>query len=104
MTSTGGQATDDSSDPNLSADGRYVKFISPATNIDANGAYGLFVFDRSTGRPKRVSLSAAGLPVTGEYISTMSPDGRYIAFTTGALATGQDNRQLYLRDRGAPAG
>jgi Tol biopolymer transport system component len=102
-TATGGQATDDSFAPSVSADGRFVTFTSLATNIDQNGAYGVFVLDRSTGRLRRVSLSAAAVPVRGEFDSTMTPDGRYVVFTSPDLVSDRYDRQLYLRDRGVPA-
>ena len=47
----------------ISADGRFVVFDSPATNLvagDTNGAVDVFVRDRSTGATERVSVDSSG--------------------------------------------
>lgn len=69
----------------ISDDGRYVAFKSEATNLvrgDRNGATDVFVHDRATGTTERVSLDNAGreIPGGGDEPS-ISPDGRYVAFT-----------------------
>lgn len=49
--------------PALTADGRYVAFVSWATNLtpgDSNGAADVFVKDRQTGALERVSVAADG--------------------------------------------
>src|SRR5262249_50865216 len=52
----GVQADGDSSQPTLSADGRFVAFSSSATNLvtgDTNGVMDVFVHDRLTGQTRR---------------------------------------------------
>src|SRR5207247_262593 len=49
--------------PALSADGRFVAFVSFATNLvagDTNGATDVFVHDRQTGTTERVSVASDG--------------------------------------------
>lgn len=94
-----------------SADGRFVVFVSDATNLvpnqsDANGANDIFVRDRQTGTTKLVS-HAAGSPSTAADALSDSPaisaDGRWIAYAS--LATdiaGLDlngGADIYLYDR-----
>jgi Tol biopolymer transport system component len=58
--SAGTEGDGDSSDPSISADGRYIAFESDATNLlagDTNGAYDVFVRDRQTGTTTLVSKS-----------------------------------------------
>ena len=59
--STGHQANADSLSPAISADGRYVAFISAASNLvsgDTNGVGDVFVHDRVTGMTERVSVDS----------------------------------------------
>ena len=87
--STGTQANLNSiccgqSQPAISADGRYVTFISLAYNLvpgDTNGFRDVFVHDRQTGQTTRVSVDSAGNEGDGdEYSTSISADGRYVAF------------------------
>jgi D-arabinose 1-dehydrogenase-like Zn-dependent alcohol dehydrogenase len=86
--SSGNQANDYSFYPSISADGRYVAFGSPATNLvtgDTNDQPDVFVRDRTEGITQRVNLDSCGAQAnSGEYLSPdISPDGRYVAFTSG---------------------
>ena len=50
--------------PSISADGRFVAFLSDATNLvpgDTNGAGDVFVRDRQTGTTERVSVGPGGV-------------------------------------------
>src|SRR5207247_9811592 len=61
--SAGNQGDGSSFSPWLSADGRFVAFVSYATNLvpgDTNGALDVFVHDRQTGTTERVSVDSAG--------------------------------------------
>jgi Tol biopolymer transport system component len=77
----------------LSADGRYVAFVSAATNLvpgqdDRNGSVDVFLRDRVTATTLLVSRSAASATVTANneaFAVTVSPDGRYVAWA--GLAT-----------------
>ncbi len=58
ISSDGGQANGDSSNPSVSADGRYVAFWSHANNLDfgdTNGLPDLFIHDRRSHATERVS-------------------------------------------------
>ncbi|MEA2000282.1 MAG: cadherin domain-containing protein, partial [Actinomycetota bacterium] len=74
-----------SSDPAISADGRYVAFWSDATNLvdgDSNTFSDVFVHDRQTGSTTRVSVHSDGI-TQGDGTSfspDISADGRYVAF------------------------
>jgi LPXTG-site transpeptidase (sortase) family protein len=91
--------------PVISADGRYVAFISSDSNLvpgDTNGLVDVFVHDRQTGTTRRVSVSSSG--VQGNGISNSKPsisaNGRYIVFDSNAtnLVAGDHNPGVYLHD------
>ncbi|HEV7534200.1 MAG TPA: hypothetical protein VGP90_01120, partial [Acidimicrobiia bacterium] len=72
VTSDGKPANGDSFDPALSADGRFVAFVSDATNLvrgDTNGAADVFVHDRETGRTTRASLGSDGAQIDSDAFS-----------------------------------
>ena len=59
--SSGAQGNSLSARPSISADGRYVAFISSAMNLvagDTNGRDDVFVYDRQTGRTTRISVDS----------------------------------------------
>src|SRR2546429_3008796 len=61
--SAGSQADGESSSPAISADGRFVAFVSFATILvagDSNGRGDVFVRDRLTQTTERVSVDSAG--------------------------------------------
>jgi hypothetical protein len=87
-----------SSYPQLTPDGRYVAFGSSSTNLvsgDTNGIQDDFVHDNITGATRRISVSSAG--AQGDNVSypmlAISPNGRYVAFTSAAtnLVSGDTN-------------
>src|SRR5262245_54946947 len=54
--------------PDCSADGRYVAFYSAASNLvplDTNVATDIFVIDRLSGTPERVSVDSSGVQGNG---------------------------------------
>ncbi len=84
----GAQANDESQDPSISEDGRFVAFQSLATNLvadDTNGARDVFVRDRQTGQTVRVTAWDGSEP-NGDSVFTpqLSGDGCYLAFTSRA--------------------
>ena len=97
----------DSTDPSISADGRYVAFDSLASNLvagDSNGSYDVFVRDLKLHRTYRVSVSSAGAQGdNGSYSPSVSANGRYVAFASDAtnLVAGDANgySDVFLRDR-----
>jgi hypothetical protein len=76
-------------DPAIPANGRFVAFESPATNLvpgDTNGWFDVFVHDRQTGKTRRVSVSTGGAQGNiNSFNAATSADGRFVAF--GSYAT-----------------
>jgi len=105
--SAGNQGNDFSGYPSISAEGRYVAFESLAMNLvpgDANGVRDVFVHDRQTGETERVSVDSAGNQGNdGSGYSSISADGRYVAFTSWAsnLVPGDTNGydDVFIHDR-----
>jgi Tol biopolymer transport system component len=68
----------------ISADGRYVAFVSQASNLvadDTNRNWDIFVRDRLTHRTRRVSVSSRGTQANrSSGAPSISPEGRYVAF------------------------
>ena len=91
VNSAGAEGNNDSTHPSISADGRYVAFVSTANNLvgnDSNNAADIFVRDRQTNTTIRASMSSLGGQANGLAGSAMpdiSADGRYVAFVS--LAT-----------------
>jgi Tol biopolymer transport system component len=106
--STGGAPGNSHSDrPSISADGRYVAFISQSTNFDAgdtNGFTDVFVRNRLSATTERVSVALAGAQENDWSFSTsITPDGRFVAFGSYAsnLVAGDLNgdADVFVRDR-----
>ncbi len=104
----GAEATDSSSFPAISADGRFVAFESSASDLvggDTNSANDIFVHDRQTGTTERVSVATGGTQATGgdSYYPAISADGRFVAFYSGAtnLVSGDTNGKadVFVHDR-----
>lgn len=96
----GGDPNGVSSDADVSADGRYVVFVSAASNLvpgDTNGVVDVFVRDLVAGSTQRVTdgngPSAA---------PAISPDGGYVSFASAAsnLVSGDDNgvQDVFMAD------
>lgn len=91
----------------ISDDGRWVLFSSSATDLvagDTNGVADVFLRDRQMGTTERVSLASGGGQLTGTSSSAaLSPDGRYVLFTSLAsdVVAGDTNgaRDVFLIDR-----
>jgi Tol biopolymer transport system component len=98
--------------PQISGDGRFVAFVSDATDLtaagDTNGVRDAFVRDLRTGRTERVSVSSdeapGDAPTEGVAISA---DGRYVVFNSyadldpgpGGPVIGPTGGFVYVRDR-----
>jgi len=91
----------------ISASGRFVAFISAASNLvpgDTNGESDVFVHDRQTGTTERVSVDSGGKQANGSSTGpAVSGDGRFIAFATTAsnLVPGDSNGEsdVFVHDR-----
>ncbi|MCA1845405.1 MAG: hypothetical protein LC792_19875 [Actinobacteria bacterium] len=86
VASDGTEGDGDSSSPSISSDGRFVAFVSSATNLvagDTNDATDVFVHDRWTGRTRRVSVASDGTEGDGSSMSpSISGDGTTVAFNS----------------------
>ncbi len=91
----------------ISAGGRFVAFQSDADNLvagDTNGVQDVFLRDRRSGTTERVSLDSAGTQGNySSYYPSISTDGRFVAFASGAtnLVPGDTNgaQDVFVRDR-----
>lgn len=124
VNSSGAQGNRWSDTPSISADGRYVSFRSGADNLvpgDTNNVCDMggdptpeencpdvFIHDRLTKETTRVSVSSNGTEGNGQSYAgdsgaTISADGRFVAFNSGAsnLVPGDTNdmRDFFVRDR-----
>lgn len=84
-------------DASMSDDGRYVSFLSEASDLvpgDTNGWQDVFVNDRRTGVTRLASVTATGAPANGfSSRAVMSRSGRYVLFSSYAsnLVPGDTN-------------
>ncbi len=95
-----------SSQPDISADGRWVAFSSWARNLataDTNKWSDVFVRDMSTGQTQLASLTFRNRAAdNGSYSPSISDDGRRVVFESAAtnLVTGDKGaRDVFVRDR-----
>ena len=97
VASNGTQGNYVSSNPAISADGRFVAFESYADNLvpgDTNGYTDVFMHDNQTGITTRVSVASNGTQANYvSFSSSLSADGRYVAFRSMAnnLVPGDTN-------------
>lgn len=95
--------------PSISANGRYVSFVSTASNLvtgDTNKDADVFVRDLMLNVTKRVSISSsekqAEGSVNGEGTPVISADGRYVVFNSTAsnlVSNDKNNRvDTFVRD------
>jgi Tol biopolymer transport system component len=107
LDSAGGEGNGGSAGARISADGRFVAFVSTASNLvsgDTNGFTDCFVHDRETGETTRVSVDSAGAEGNSpSFQPTLSADGRFVAFMSEAtdLVAADTNgaRDVFLHDR-----
>ena len=106
VASDGTEGDQGSDSPAISADGRYLAFVSGASNLvsENNGYDHVYLHQRLTGQTTRVSVAGDGGPATGDSSSpAISADGRYVAFASGATdLVSDDNNEfddVYLHDR-----
>ncbi len=102
----GGDSNDRSSNPAISADGRYVAFNSLASDLvtgDGNGFDDVYVRDLQTSTNRRASLDTGGGDTNGDsFTPAISGDGRIVAFHSLAtdLVGGDTNglSDVFTRD------
>jgi TolB protein len=115
------QANDESTGPMISANGRFVAFLSRASNLSGDTAMcpwntpatkscmDVFIRDRMSGTTELISVSSLGASGDGDTLDSgrgpvdVSPDGRFVAFSSKAtnLVPGDSNQasDVFLRDR-----
>ena len=86
--SSGAQGNDDSDQPAISSDGRYVAFQSLASNLvagDTNATADIFLHDRQSGSTVRVSVDSTGAQSNSWCESpSISADGQVVSFWSSA--------------------
>lgn len=106
-----------SSSPAISSDGRWIAYVSEATDLvtgqaDTNGAKDVFLYDRTSGAnalASRTSSSATGTGNGPSVDPSLSADGRYVAFSSTAsnlvagVADAAGLQDVFLHDRATGA-
>ena len=93
--------------PSISADGRWIAFVSNADDLlagDTNGVADIFVYDRLTEQIERVSVSSEGTQANAASARpSISANGRFVAFESLAdnLVPGDTNAtsDIFVHDR-----
>ncbi|MDX6581987.1 MAG: hypothetical protein QOI10_1171 [Solirubrobacterales bacterium] len=105
VATNGRQGNHPSFRPRISADGRFVSFVSAADNLvrgDDNDTRDVFVHDLRRGGTVIASLGDGGqLPDDGSSGGAISADGRYVAFDSFAENLdphARDDSNVYVRD------
>jgi hypothetical protein len=93
----------------ISADGRFVAFVSAATNLvtgDSNGIADVFVRDLAGNTTTLASVGAkpkgAASPIYFSESPKITPDGRYVAFystATNLVPNSTASGEVYVRDQ-----
>lgn len=102
----GAQADGASYSPSISGDGRYVAYVSDATDLvvgDTNGSADIFLYDTVTETTARVSVDSGGSEADiGSNSVSISDNGRYITYHSDAtnLVVGDGNgaTDIFLYD------
>ena len=105
--SAGVEGNGSSSFATFSDDGRYVGFLSDASNLvpgDTNGTTDFFVHDLKTGETTRASVDGAGNESNGAIeIARISGNGRIVVLQSGATnlvpADVNGNPDIFVHDR-----
>ena len=103
----GAKPNGDNAMPAMSANGRYIAFVSSASNLvagDTNGVSDIFVRDMKIGVTRRVSVSSDGVQANDGHSDGpgISADGRFVVFDSAAtnLVPGDTNgvTDVFVRD------
>lgn len=103
--SSGADANGHSYNAEISGNGRYVAYLSKATNLvaaDTNNHDDVFVKDLQTGAVRNISTTAAGVQADADSKEiAISADGRLVAFTSYAgnlVANDGSNADIFVKD------
>ena len=102
----GALGNNESWEPSISANGRYVVFTTRATNFvfgDTNGSPDVYLVDRSLNVIRHVSSAVGGGfgGFGGSFEPSVSGDGRFVAFTSSTpnlASVGSTFQSSYVRD------
>jgi hypothetical protein len=103
---SGAAPNDSSLASSMSGDGRFVAFMSRATNLvagDSNNAADVFIRDLQAGVTARVSVAADGTQANGAtYSGSLDKSGKFIALTSEAtnMVSGDSNGafEVFVKD------
>ena len=109
VSANGGSANGTSRGSVMTPDGRYVAFVSTATNLvagDTNGIPDVFVRDLQAGTTALVSIGAKSTNSTspllgGSESPEITPDGHYVVFystATNLIPAVKTTGEMYVRD------
>jgi Tol biopolymer transport system component len=107
VSSAGAEGNNDSAFDSISANGRFVAFLSLASNLvpgDRNHRADVFVHDLKRGKTTRVGVSSTGAEANDGSVwrCAISGDGRFVAFFSGStnLVPNDHNgiRDFFVRD------
>lgn len=105
LSDTGGFASTRCDYPQISANGRFVSFVTYSDNLvagDTNGDRDVYLRDRLAQTTVRISLSTSGEQSNNDsYAGSISDDGRYALFSTRSAKMhpdGNTRTHFYLRD------
>lgn len=106
ISNTIGQTFTPRQNPRISDDGNFIVFDSSALDLDANDTNGwrdVWVWSRATNSVSIVSVTAAGVQGNNQSLDAcISPDGRYVAFTSYAttfVPNDTNSGDIFLKDR-----
>jgi Tol biopolymer transport system component len=111
VSSTGAEGTGNAELPSISADGRFVAFMSTSAELAPGGpanVFQVFVHDRATGQTTRVSQTQAGVAGNADSRQpAISADGSTVVFESAAtnLVAGDTNgvQDVFVVDRASGA-
>lgn len=106
VSSAGAEGLGESLETSISADGRFVVFISLSNNfspLDTNSDRDVYLRDRQSGTTVLVSVNVAGTQATGNcWEPVVSADGRYVAFWSDSslhvVGDTNNKRDVFVRD------
>jgi Tol biopolymer transport system component len=101
-----GTCTDPGREPALSADGRFIAFVTSERLVadDTDDRVDAYVFDRQEARYERISAAIGGAAADRDSAGvSISGDGRYVAFSSAASNLVADDHSgapdVFVRDR-----
>jgi Tol biopolymer transport system component len=107
VSSRGEQSNDNSYYPSISSNGRYVVFVSKASNLvsnDTNDMSDIFLHDRENGLIEIISVNSYGtIGNFNSFTPNISSNGKYITFVSDASNLVSDDtnnkRDVFVYDR-----